>query len=144
MQRAGQPYAALPPCRRQKPADAAHHQHRGEGPEAEGQHDEKAGKRRGGARRLRGEGIDQRTGQEAVENAEARSAPLGCASRAGCAGTAASALPPKPIASAVEAVEQAEELQRHGDHQQPGDDGEDPLGGVERAGQRRRRHCPAT
>ena len=33
----------------------------------------------------------------------------------------------------MEAVEQAEELQRHGDHEQPGDDGENPLRGVERA-----------
>ena len=33
----------------------------------------------------------------------------------------------------AEAVEQAEELQRHGDHEQPGDDGQNPLRGVERA-----------
>ena len=35
--------------------------------------------------------------------------------------------------SAMEALEQAEELQRHGDHEEPGDDGEDSLSRVERA-----------
>ncbi len=67
---AGEPYATLPPCRRQHPADAAHHQHRGKGPQSERQHDEKTGQRAGGARRLGGESIDQRTREEAVEHAK--------------------------------------------------------------------------
>ena len=54
----------------------------------------------------------------------------------------ASVLPPKPIASAMEAVQQAEELQRHGDHEQPGDDRENSLGGVERTVQQRRPPSP--
>ena len=39
----------------------------------------------------------------------------------------------------MEALQQAEELQRHGDHEEPGDNREDSLCGVERAVQQRNR-----
>src|SRR5215208_4068658 len=67
---AGQPDATLPPRWGQNSSDAAHGQHGGESPQSERRHDEKTGKSAAGTRRLRGEGIDQRAGQEAVEHAE--------------------------------------------------------------------------
>jgi hypothetical protein len=130
---AGQPHATLPPGRREHPADTAHHQHRGESPQSERQHDENAGHGASGARRLDGEGINQRAREKAVEHAKGnRSGSARCLQQTAqghgeCAAEADS--------HTMKALEHSEKLQRHGDHEEPSGDRQQPLGGVERTAQ---------
>src|SRR5271169_1576221 len=65
---AGEPYATLPPRRREYPPDAADHQHRREGSQSKRRHGEKAWDRLASAHRFGRKGINQRTRQEAVEH----------------------------------------------------------------------------
>ena len=122
----------MPPDRRQDRPRPPIISIAGKRSEPERQHDQKAGKRRRGAPRLGREGIDERAWQEAVEDAKRDR-------RGAAAGgqQAAQGNDERVAAEAhrgpLEAVEQAEELQRHGDHQQPGDDGQHPLRAGERA-----------
>ena len=133
---ARQPYAPLPPRRRQRSTDAAHQKHRGEGPEPESGHGKKALQRPGRARRLRGKGVDQRTRQEAIEYAKRerggmsrrrQQAAQRCRERTGA----------EAGGDAMQVRQQAKELQRHGDHQQSGEDRENSLTGVKRTAQQR-------
>src|SRR5260370_7356657 len=135
----GEPHAALPPRRRKSMANAAHDEDGGEGAQSKRRHGEKSGKRSGGARCLGNEGIDQGTRQEAVEHPKGKRR-----SAAACRQQAAQGYGKRAAAEAarkaMKALQQAEELQRHADHEQPRNNREDSLGGVEGATHERDRH----
>ena len=85
-----------------------------------------------------GKGVDQRTRQEAVEYAKRE---RGGTSRRGqqTAHGRGEGVGAKAGGDAMQPRQQAEELQRHGDHQQSGEDRENPLSAVKRAAQQRDR-----
>ena len=92
--------------------------------------------RSGRARGLGGEGIDQRTWQEAVEHAKGDRGGgafrlLQTAQRHG------ERVAAKADRHAMKALEQTEKLESHGDHQEPGGDRQKSLRGVERTAQDR-------
>jgi len=123
---------ALPPGWSKRDADAAHHQHGRKGPEPERGHDQDAGERRAGACRLSYEGVDQRARQDPLNTPNAIGAP-GPRTVSRLRKTAAKLLPEKADGDPMQDREPPEELQRHGDHQQSGDDGKNALAEIKAA-----------